>query len=133
MTALLRGAVLLAVLGGCGPRALPPPAPRPTAPRAERVRVRAIRVAVAGRTHDAAEERATMLARMARADDFSDLAVAYGDGERAAELGAGGIVIEAGDETVSPAVRDAALALSPGEVSRAIDGGDAFWVLQRAE
>jgi parvulin-like peptidyl-prolyl isomerase len=103
-------------------------------PSPARVRVRAIRVTIGARSRDAALERATMLARAARADDFSQLAAEFGDGEGAAALGAGGVsVSREADGSLPDPVRDAALALDLREVSRPVEHESAFWILQRVE
>lgn len=133
-------------LSACGAarRPIESPAPAaasaersPEAPLAERVRARVMRVAITEeRTRDQARERATALARTARADDFSEIASQYGDGDepRRTELGAGGLEITAeGPAIVPPSVREAARALAVREVSRPIESEDGFWILQRIQ
>ncbi|MDQ3033041.1 MAG: peptidylprolyl isomerase [Myxococcota bacterium] len=109
------------------------PDPDARASRPERVRVRVLFVAIAGRTVELAEERARMLARTARADDFSQLALEYGDGDDAANRGAAGLVLAPDDLRVAESVREAAFALEVREISSPIETDDGFWVLQRVE
>ena len=135
--------VALALSACGGPRAAAPtptsrtePAPRAQA-RAARVRVRVLRVLVGeDRTPEQARERAAMLARTARADDFSELAARYGDGDepRRSQLASAGLEITADAPELVPArVRDAALGLEVREVSQPVETEDGLWVLQRVD
>ena len=142
---LIAPALCLAlVLTACGgPRvAAPAPTARTEPPtrtdaRAARVRVRVLRVLVGEeRTMEQARERAAMLARTARADDFSELAARYGDGDepRRSQLASAGLEITAEAPELVPArVRDAALGLEVREVSQPVETDDGLWVLQRTE
>lgn len=133
----------LALTACGGPRVAAPaptaraePPPRSEA-RAARVRVRVLRVLVGEeRTPGQARERAAMLARTARADDFSELAARYGDGDepRRSQLASAGLEITAeAPAIVPPRVRDAALALEVREVSQPVETDDGLWVLQRVD
>lgn len=104
-----------------------------TETRPAQVRVRVIFVAVEGRTRESADERARMLARTARADDFSQLAVEYGDGDDAANRGAAGLVLAPSDQRVPEHVREVAFALAVREISPPIETDEGFWILQRVE
>lgn len=131
------------VLTACGgPRAAAPTPttraePAPRTQRAARVRVRVLRVLVGDeRTPEQARERAAMLARTARADDFSELAARYGDGDepRRSQLASAGLEITAEAPAIVPGpVRDAALALEVREVSPPVETDDGLWVLQRVD
>lgn len=109
------------------------PEQAPRAARPDRVRVRAIFVSIESRTAEAAEGRARMLARTARADDFSQLASEYGDGGNAPNLGSAGLLLAPDDERVPSSVRDAAFDLEVREISRPIASDEGYWVLQRLE
>jgi parvulin-like peptidyl-prolyl isomerase len=99
----------------------------------DEVRVRVIFVTFEGRTERAAEERARMLARTARADDFSALAASYGDGENTESIGASGLIIRQNDPRIPAAVVNAALALHLRQISEPIRSDEGYWVLQRVE
>lgn len=97
------------------------------------IRVRILFVALTGRTAHEAEERARMLARAARSDDFSDLAAHYGDGENPRNMGSSGLVLEPGDSDVPEPVVRAAFALARWQISEPIRTDAGYWVLQRVE
>lgn len=105
--------------------------PRPMIP--DEVRVRVIFVAFEGRTERAAEERARMLARTARADDFSALAAAYGDGDNAGTIGASGLIVRQNDPRIPAQVVNVALALDLRQISEPVRSDEGYWVLERVE